>query len=170
MSDVLEILKRGDNSLEALLRAVLLDSENKVPAERLRIVGALAEGAIIEQGENANGKYVRFANGLQICISKIDLTGIDVAETHTIWDENTYTSPASFLSRYLVFAVGYGRNTVYDINILLSYASTYGRWVIWNTGRSSANAHPGAAIRGTVGSSYNVTVATIRVVAIGKWK
>ena len=36
MSDVLEILKRGDSGLEALLRAVLLDSDNKVPAERLR--------------------------------------------------------------------------------------------------------------------------------------
>ena len=63
MSDILEILRRGDNSLEALLRAVLLDSENKVPAERLRIVGALAEGNIIESGSNANGYYFKLTDG-----------------------------------------------------------------------------------------------------------
>ena len=67
MSDVMEILKRGDNSLEALLRAVLLDSDNKVPAERLRIVGALTSGHIIESGSNANGNYARFADGTQVC-------------------------------------------------------------------------------------------------------
>lgn len=67
MSDVLEILKRGDNSLEALLRAVLLDTENKVPSDRLRIVGAIADGAIIESGSNANGNWLKLADGTLIC-------------------------------------------------------------------------------------------------------
>ena len=67
MSNVLEILKRGDSSLESLLRAVLLDSDNKVPADRLRIVGALSAGNVIERGSNANGEYVRWADGTQVC-------------------------------------------------------------------------------------------------------
>lgn len=90
MSDVLEILKRGDSGLDAMLRAVLLDSENKVPADRLRIVGALSAGAIIEQGENANGEYVRFANGLQICRFSSGRLGASYATSVTV------TFPAVF--------------------------------------------------------------------------
>lgn len=55
MSDILEILARGDGGLASLLKSVLLDSEGKVPADRLRIVGALTDGAIFEEGSNANG-------------------------------------------------------------------------------------------------------------------
>lgn len=70
MSNVMELSLRGTSSLEKLMRAVLLDSENKVPAERLRIVGALAEGAIIESGSNSNGNWVRFADGTQVCFGR----------------------------------------------------------------------------------------------------
>lgn len=67
MSDVMTFSKRTAAGLEEVLRTLLLDSENKVPAERLRIVGALASGHIIESGSNANGNYVRFADGTQWC-------------------------------------------------------------------------------------------------------
>ena len=67
MSDVMTFSKRNAAGLEEVLRTLLLDSENKVPAERLRIVGALAEGAIIERGSNANGEYIRWADGTQVC-------------------------------------------------------------------------------------------------------
>ena len=63
MSDVMTISKRNAAGLEEVLRTLLLDSENKVPAERLRIVGALADGAIIESESNANGYYVKLADG-----------------------------------------------------------------------------------------------------------
>lgn len=32
------------------------------------VVGAMSDGAIIERGSNANGEYVRFADGTQICL------------------------------------------------------------------------------------------------------
>ncbi len=67
MSDVMTISKRTAAGLEEVLRTLLLDSENKVPAERLRIVGALADGAIIESGSNANGNYVKLADGTMWC-------------------------------------------------------------------------------------------------------
>lgn len=67
MSNVMTISKRTASGLEEVLRTLLLDAESKVPADRLRIVGALSEGAIIEQGSNSNGYWIRLANGTQIC-------------------------------------------------------------------------------------------------------
>lgn len=72
MSNVMTISKRAASGLEEVLRTLLLDSENKVPSERLRIVGALSEGSIIEDGSNANGYWARYADGTQICT----MTGI----------------------------------------------------------------------------------------------
>ena len=69
MSDILEILARDDGGLASLLKSVLLDSEGKVPADRLRIVGALASGAVMESGSNANGSYIKYADGTMICFS-----------------------------------------------------------------------------------------------------
>ena len=171
MSDVLEILKRGDNSLEALLRALLLDSENKVPAERLRIVGALAEGAIIESGSNANGEYVRFANGLQVCMSTINVTGINVQETLKIWAKEDYTPPAAFTGEPYVFITRCDARTSDNKRIHAGF-STHGTagMVIWNTGESPDFQHPGVAVRGEGSSGLIVASATVQVVAIGKWK
>ncbi|MCG7630537.1 hypothetical protein MHM88_22275 [Epibacterium sp. MM17-32] len=42
--------------------------------------GGTPTGAVIERGSNANGEYVRFADGTQICISP-DFTNLDVTET-----------------------------------------------------------------------------------------
>lgn len=53
------------NAANKLLK---LDANGKAPAERLYITGALAEGAIIESGENTNGRYTKFADGTMICI------------------------------------------------------------------------------------------------------
>ena len=75
MSNVMELSLRGASNLEKLMRAVLLDADNKIPAERLRIVGAIAEGAVIESGSNANGYWVRFADGTQWCFASIVTTG-----------------------------------------------------------------------------------------------
>ena len=107
MSDVMTFSKRTAAGLEEVLRTLLLDSENKVPAERLRIVGALSDGAIIEQGSNANGEYVRFANGLQICQKTFSSTegtfsGTIEITTHSNGWYNSpqvqWTFPASFAS------------------------------------------------------------------------
>lgn len=54
--------------------------------------GGLPTGAVIERGSNGNGKYVRFADGTQICTAKVlaDLTDAD--------DGFTGPYPASFIS------------------------------------------------------------------------
>lgn len=60
-----------------------------------RIVGAIADGAIIEQGSNANGEYVRFANGLQICLKRFYNEGGDSVSPIgiTILNSGWYNSP-----------------------------------------------------------------------------
>ena len=64
---ILTLNKNTGAALEKLLKLPLLDADNKIPAGVLRIVGALSAGHIIESGDNANGNYVRFADGTQIC-------------------------------------------------------------------------------------------------------
>ena len=93
MSDVMTISKRNAAGLEEVLRTLLLDSDNKVPAKRLRIVGALADGAIIEQGSNANGGWIRYADGTQICT----MTGM-VSPEGSGSQGDTFTYPAAFTS------------------------------------------------------------------------
>lgn len=93
MSNVMELSLRGTSALEKLMRTVLLDSENKVPAERLRIVGALSEGAVMESGSNANGDWVRFANGMQICIMQ-DSVSVNGSSARG----DTFTFPAAFIT------------------------------------------------------------------------
>lgn len=66
----MQIYSVARNVLGALgpkVKVPVLDSELKIPAECLRIVGALDAGSIIEQGENANGRYTKWADGTMIC-------------------------------------------------------------------------------------------------------
>lgn len=171
MSDVMTFSKRTAAGLEEVLRTLLLDSENKVPAERLRIVGAVADGAIIEQGSNANGEYVRFANGLQICMSTINVTGINVQETRKIWAKEDYTPPAAFTGEPYVFITRCDARTSNNVRVHAGF-STHGTagMVVWNTGESPDLNHPGAAVRGEESSGLIVASATVQAIAIGKWK
>ena len=59
-----------------------------------RIVGALSAGAVIESGDNANGYYVRFADGTQICVMSEETTP---AENSTQYGKQC-TFPAAFYS------------------------------------------------------------------------
>lgn len=102
MSNVMTISKRTAAGLEEVLRTLLLDAESKVPAERLRIVGALSAGAIIERGSNANGEYVRWADGTQVCWQKESLEGISITNAMgNSYRSNliTWTFPAQFSSQ-----------------------------------------------------------------------
>lgn len=67
VNNILEILARGDDALSSPLKSVLLDSNDKISADRLRIVGPLSLGAVVESSENANGRWVKWADGTMIC-------------------------------------------------------------------------------------------------------
>lgn len=136
-----------------------------------RIVGALADGAILEQGSNANGEYVRFANGLQICMSTISLTGLDVAPDEVVFQKSQYTPPAAFIGTYDVLianAIATNNDSTYQATEILGIVFSDNTVILYNTGNSGGHVRAGDAIRN--GGPYYVLSATIRVVAIGKWK
>lgn len=141
----------------------------KVDIGQLPVVGTM-NAAIIETGENANGRYTKFADGTMICDSTVILSNVNIPETQEVWNASRYTSPVAFIdnnrSTYIPYAAGSNNN----ISIYLSVSYYTGNLQVWNTGRSPSYVHPGVAVRGTAGNSNNVTAATIRVVAIGRWK
>ena len=61
--------------------------------------GGVPTGAIIERGSNANGEYVRFADGTQICLS--EFTGTSTSST--LWSK---ALPANFVGSTNIFVVG----------------------------------------------------------------
>ena len=56
------------------------------------IVGALSAGNIIESGSNANGEYVRWVNGTQICMYRGEVAQAENSTTGKI-----FTFPAVFV-------------------------------------------------------------------------
>lgn len=58
------------------------------------VVGAVGDGAIIERGSNANGEYVRFADGTQICCGSLVMPAAGLSMDNSA----SRTYPASFAS------------------------------------------------------------------------
>ena len=134
-------------ALQEFFRTVQLDAENKVPSEALRIVGALSAGHIIESGDNANGNYVRFADGTQVCwiYNKEDVGAIRYA-----------TFPASFISNpAIAFVAGTNSPSSSGFNTMFFNAS------ITPTEFSYKVEHNNAIYTAISGLAY---------IAIGKWK
>lgn len=78
--------------------------------------GGIPTGAIIERGSNANGQYVRFADGTQLCMSQPGLAVVLTAQGAIAKsDFLTLTWPAAFVSgpRYIAASIndGAGVNT-----------------------------------------------------------
>lgn len=60
----------------------------------------LATGAIIERGSNANGEYIRFADGTQICFLNITVSDQAISDAYGSFfiGTRTWTFPASFIA------------------------------------------------------------------------
>lgn len=60
--------------------------------------GGVPTGAVVERGSNANGEYVRFADGTQICSMSISVTdqAIDTAYGALFQGTRTWSFPAAF--------------------------------------------------------------------------
>lgn len=156
MSDVMTFSKRTAAGLEEVLRTLLLDSENKVPAERLRIVGALADGAIIESGSNSNGYWVRLADGTQVCWFVSPIIGTDSGQFST-----TCTFPAQF--RYPPNVSGF--NDIY-IAPTTSFETVQAMlWGVINATITTTSCQISCI-------AFNITPSnrTGKFLAIGRWK
>ncbi|GGJ06696.1 hypothetical protein [Halopseudomonas pertucinogena] len=123
------------------------------------VVGDMSAGAIIERGSNANGEYVRFADGTQICTK---------TKHRIVWASayrlgGTWTYPAAFISLPCV-------NVSMDLDNLINYP---------NVGEVSLNKNYSLfptsvniqAYRNEGGSAFSSNAyADVEAVAVGRWK
>lgn len=105
-------------------------------------------GAIIERGSNANGEYVRFADGTQICMCADVAANINIASGNVFWSNIlSATFPVSFVGT----PYGFG-----------AMSTTINGWVnarVLNTTSMGFSAW----------SSISRTGDIVRVGAIGRW-
>jgi hypothetical protein len=83
--------------------------------------GGVPTGSIIERGSNANGEYVRFADGTQICVSKISVdvtsTALQTASLPAIFAGNPISVSASNVDNS-------ANSALYLTNIQRAYSTT----------------------------------------------
>ncbi len=119
--------------------------------------GGTPTGAVIERGSNANGDYVRFADGMQICWGTLDL-GYNYGSRM----RGTWTYPASFASVPTVPAPGMtsaysGTPGPNEIGLLQSIAQASDTIVdLYRSAGGTTNFDPA--------DTY-----TVRAMAVGRW-
>lgn len=110
----MQIYSVAKNVLGALgpkVKVPVLDSELKIPAECLRIVGALASGAIIESGSNSNGSYTKWADGTMLCMNTPTIASYVIPTGATLVGSWPY--PASFVSSPVISVIYEGGSSDY---------------------------------------------------------
>lgn len=110
--------------------------------------GGVPTGALFEYGSNANGSYIRFADGTQICWHAMaDLDCTTAAGALFISSTYTWTLPAAFVSNTYNLS-GTHNNTT--------------RWLVGTAASATS-----ATLR-TI-SYANGTAVSVRPVAVGRW-
>lgn len=105
-------------------------------------------GITPERGSNANGEYVRFADGTQICTGPVISVNVNVATGSIYYSAaSTWTFPATFAATPLCFA----------------HASNAGNGVGYCNTPSTTQ----ASVRALAATSQ--TGVTVRAMAIGRW-
>ena len=151
----MQIYSVARNVLGALgprVKVPVLDSELKIPAECLRIVGACTAGAIIESGENANGRYIKYADGTQICHGVFYHT----FNTTDLFQAVERTYPVAFISDNDISGAAYHVSAPGRAMQLSNFAS-YANYV--SLGFSAYDGTPSSTVP-----------VRIRWHAIGRWK
>lgn len=123
------------------------------------IANTLASGSIIERGSNANGEYVKFADGTLICM------GNTVSVSHTTSAANLYgsTSGTSYYAQ-TTFTFPIAFSTILNRAIIpIGNASI----MTIHTRVDLINTITQVSIQSYTGSSLS---ASITYVAIGRWK
>ena len=145
------IAKNVLGALGGKVKVPVLDAELKLPAECMRIVGACADGAIIEEGANANGRYTKWADGTMLCINTPTLASYSIPIGTTLVGSWPY--PASFVSTPAVS---------------VTYEGGYGEYVR----AAIADVSPTHLPVWLVNTYTQPLTLTIRFseIAIGKWK
>lgn len=112
-------------------------------------------GAIIERGSNANGEYVRYADGTQICTKKI-VTNVAIS---TAWGELFQSGKISGGN----FAAAFTQAPTISFN---SHDNANNSIPLVEEGLTSSAAPDFFLIRATAGPQTNRTVS---IIAVGRW-
>lgn len=109
--------------------------------------GGIPTGAIIERGSNANGEFVRFADGTQMCFF------VKPVGQLTQWSYNfrNFTWPAPFAA-------------VPVISVSLDGIGNPGEWFTMSAEQRSTSGFVGVLVTSSTTSS-----PTLQVIAIGRW-
>ncbi|MDH1815709.1 hypothetical protein [Comamonas aquatica] len=114
------------------------------------VVGTMAVGAIIERGSNANGEYVKFADGTLICTIELPPVTLPIGGTVAVG----WNFPVTFITKPTVPIAAVGPTGSYDfIGVRYGYTST-----------NSATQYV------TNGSTAQQATESIPLLAIGRWK
>jgi hypothetical protein len=118
--------------------------------------GGTPTGAIIERGSNANGEYVRFADGTQICtqsIGPVSLTASGITGAVCMSSSQSVTFPATF------------SNPPNHLSITATKIS--GPGIVWGVAESTITASGASGLR--AGGSQVDATASLHVMAVGRW-
>ncbi len=123
-------------------------------------VGGLPTGAVIEQGSNANGHYLRYADGTQICHKAF------VAPTHDIAVDfgGMYASDANLISGQASFAAAFSA-----IPSCFYTCTTVGASSNCITGGPATTTRFANSLYATRGSVFNNAQVSVSAMAIGRW-
>lgn len=162
--------KRESGALVKIAETPVLEG-GKVDIGWLPVVGLMGS-AVIERGSNANGEYIKWADGTMICTSVINLTGLDVAPDHAVWSTYQYTSPVEFVGAK-TFGIKPNYATDSTTNGLLNmpfigFVGANTQIVMYNTGNTAQSVNPGVAVRG--GGTLRIKSINFTVTVIGRWK
>lgn len=122
------------------------------------IVGTVAQssgtptGAIVERGSNANGDYVRFADGTQMCWATASIGDVTTASG------GLYISPVQTFTFAATFSASGGALAVSG-----SATSGSGRYLAYDTASSTSINYR------VVGPVSGAAAGTVRHMAVGRW-
>lgn len=100
--------------------------------------GGVPTGAIVQRGSNANGEFVRFADGTQICSREIVIASREYA-AGAAYEWGNWTFPAAFLVRPVIPCPGDHGGWSQDFRVTAEYAdtTTLGQITIKNIGTAT---------------------------------
>ena len=153
MADKYVIQRRTASGLENVAELPALES-GKIDMSWLPVVGSMGS-AIIERGDNANGEYIRWADGTQVCWAQMKTLQLSIGGSTVNGDLKRYDVPITFPSAFITapsVCVSGGQNQ-----------SGYG----WSTAATITSTN--AMIR-VFAYPTTITQLLCSWLAIGRWK
>lgn len=112
---------------------------------------------IIESGSNANGNWIKYADGTMICYKKVEITGLNI---NSAWG-SLYENSSSI-------SLGNFPQTFVDVpTITVDKTSGTGCWIQVNENITSSYAGDCYVVSATSRSGANIN---FEIIAIGRWK